>query len=62
MAQTINQADDDDMLPEYDLAKMKKLGRGVYYKGYRAEHTVRIRKEDGSVEVYHFPLKIKALL
>ncbi len=28
--------EDDDMLPEYDLSKLKLVGRGIYAERYRA--------------------------
>ena len=43
----------EEMLPEYDLRK--KGVRGKYYRAYRQGHTVRVRQEDGSVTVQHFP-------
>jgi len=43
------------MLPEYDLAG-KKAVRGKYYRAYRQGHTVKVRREDGTVSVRHFTL------
>lgn len=53
---------DDDMLPEYDFSKMGKGVRGKFYKAYRAGHTVRIHKEDGTVEVHYYTLEDGAVL
>ena len=30
------QKEDDEMLPEYDLSKLKLVGRGIYAERYRA--------------------------
>jgi hypothetical protein len=53
---------DDYMLPEYDLEKMGKGVSGKYYKAYRAGHTVRIHKEDGTIEIHHFTLEDGAVV
>lgn len=51
----------DDMLPEYDFSG--KVGiRGKYYRAYRRGHTVRIFREDGSVEMHYFTLEDGAVL
>ena len=43
----------DDMLPEYDLAGMKGV-RGKYYQAYRQGHTVTIHHEDGTITVQNY--------
>jgi hypothetical protein len=43
-----------DMLPKYDLSKMKIVGRGKYYRAYRKGHSVSILNEDGTIEVKHY--------
>lgn len=53
---------DDDMLPEYDFAKMSGGVRGKYHEAYRAGHTVKIVQEDGSVEVHYFTLEDGAVM
>lgn len=40
--------ENDDTLPEYDFKNMKGGVRGKYYKAYRAWHTVKIHKADGT--------------
>lgn len=52
----------DDILPEYDFAKMTGGVRGKYQEAYRAGHTVRITQEDGSVEVHYFTLEDGAVM
>ncbi len=47
---------EDDMLPEYDFSKMGEPVQGKYHEAYKAGHTVKIHKEDGSVEVHYFAL------
>jgi hypothetical protein len=46
--------ENDDMRPEYDFASMKRGVRGKYYKAYRAGHTVKIHKADGTTVVHYF--------
>ncbi len=41
---------------EYDFAKMKGGVRGKYYKAYRAGHTVKIHKANGTITIQHFRL------
>lgn len=41
---------------------MKGAVRGKYAKAYRAGHTVRVHKEDGSVEERHYSIKDGAVL
>ncbi len=45
----INIVEDDDMLPEYDVAKMPGGVRGKYAAAYREGHSVVIHHEDGAV-------------
>jgi hypothetical protein len=50
------QADeDDDMLPEYDFTGKQGV-RGKYYRAYRQGYTVRITRDDGTVDVQYFTL------
>ncbi len=44
----------DDMRAEYDFASMKGAVRGKYSKASREGHTVRVIREDGSVDVRHY--------
>jgi hypothetical protein len=53
---------DDDMLPEYDFKNMKGGVRGKYYKAYRAGHTVKIHKANGTTEVHSFKLEDGAVM
>jgi len=55
-------AERDDMRPEYDFKSMKGGVRGKYYKAYRAGHTVKIHKADGTTIVQHFQLEDGAVL
>ena len=41
----------DEMLPEYDFSGGI---RGKHHQAYRAGHTVKIHRRDGSVEEQHF--------
>ena len=52
----------NDMFPEYDFAKMESSVRGKYYKAYRAGHTVKIHKADGTTVVQHFTLEDGAVM
>jgi hypothetical protein len=52
----------DDMRPEYDLASMGGGVRGKYYKAYRAGHTVKIHKADGTTVVQYFTLEDGAVM
>lgn len=49
-------AEKDDMLPEYDF-EGKKGERGKYYQAYRRGHAVKVREEDGAVNVRYFTLE-----
>ncbi len=53
---------EDEMRPEYDFANMKGGVRGKYYHAYRAGHTVKIHKEDGTIETRYFTLKDGAVM
>jgi len=55
-------AERDDMRPEYDFKSMKGGVRGKYHKAYRAGHTVKIHKADGTIIVQHFKLEDGAVL
>ncbi len=52
----------DDMLPEYDFAKMKGGVRGKYYKAYREGHTVENHQADGTTSVQYFRLEEGAVM
>ena len=52
----------DEMRPEYDFKSMADGVRGKYYKAYRAGHTVKINKADGTVRVQHFKLEDGAVM
>jgi hypothetical protein len=41
---------------------MKGGVRGKYYKAYRAGHTVKVHKADGTMIVQHFQLEDSAVL
>ncbi len=58
----INVEEDDDMLPEYDFAKMSGGVRGKYHKAYREGHTVKIHKVDGKINVQYFTLEDGAVM
>jgi hypothetical protein len=45
--------DDDDMLPEYNLAEKQGV-RGKYYRAYRQGHTVAVHHEDGTTTTTHY--------
>lgn len=51
-----------DMRGEYDLASMGEGVRGKYYQDYRAGHTVKIHREDGTTVVQHFELEDGAVM
>ena len=52
----------EDMLPEYDFAKMKGGVRGKYYNAYREGHTVEIHQTDGTTSVQYFRLEDGAVM
>ncbi|MEW6667129.1 MAG: hypothetical protein AB1512_18150 [Thermodesulfobacteriota bacterium] len=54
--------DENDMRPEYDFGKMKGGVRGKYYQAYRAGHSVKIHKDDGTTVVQHFKLEDGAVM
>ncbi len=54
-------ANQDDMLPEYDFTGKHGV-RGKYYRAYRAGHTVKVYKTDGTVSVQHFKLEEGAVM
>lgn len=56
------EVDNNDMRPEYDFTKMVGGVRGKYYKAYRAGHTVKIHKADGTTLVQHFKLEDGAVM
>jgi hypothetical protein len=49
--------DKDDMQSEYDFKSMSGGVRGKYYKSYRAGHTVKIKKANGTTLVQRFKLE-----
>lgn len=54
--------ENDDMRPEYDFKSMKGGVRGKYYQAYRAGHTVKIHRSDGTTIVQHFKLEEGAVM
>jgi hypothetical protein len=54
--------DNNEMRPEYDFAKMTGGVRGKYHKAYRAGHTVKIHKADGTTVVQYFKLEDGAVM
>ena len=52
----------DDLRPEYDFKRMPGGVRGKYYQSYRAGHTVKIHKSNGTTTVQHFTLEEGAVL
>jgi len=54
--------ENDDMRPEYDFSSMAGGVRGKYYKAYRAGHTVKIHKTDGTITVQYFKLEEGAVM
>ncbi len=55
-------AENDEMRPEYDFTRMKGGVRGKYYKAYRAGHTVKVHKADGTTIVQYFQLEDGAVM
>ncbi|MER3514172.1 MAG: hypothetical protein C4310_07100 [Chloroflexota bacterium] len=55
-------AENDEMRPEYDFTRMKGGVRGKYYKAYRAGHTVKAHKVDGTTIVQYFQLEDGAVM
>lgn len=49
----------DEMREEYDFSSGV---RGKHYRAYRDGHTVRVIKEDGTVEERHFTLEDGAVM
>lgn len=58
----LDENDDDDMLPEYDFAKIGEPIRGKYHEAYKTGHTVKIYQEDDSVETHYFTLEDGSVL
>jgi len=52
----------DEMRPEYDFTTLSGGVRGKYYKAYRAGHTVKIHKADGTTLVHYFTLEDGAVM
>ena len=50
------------MRPEYDFKGMAGGVRGKYYKVYRARHTVKIHKANGTIPVQYFKLEDGAVM
>lgn len=48
-----------DLHDEYDFSSAR---RGQHYRGYREGHTVRVFKDDGTVETKHFTLAEGAVM
>jgi hypothetical protein len=53
---------DEDIRPEYDFSSMSGGVKGKYYKAYRAGHTVKVHKADGTTVVRHFKLEEGAVM
>lgn len=53
---------DDDLRPEYDFKSLKGGVRGKYYKAYRAGHSVKIHKSDGTIVIKHYKLEDGAVM
>ena len=51
----------DDMLQEYDFSG-KQGERGKYYQAYRQGHSVKIHKDDGTIETHYFTLEDGAVM
>jgi hypothetical protein len=51
-----------DLRPEYDFKRMEGGVRGKYYQSYRAGHTVKIHKSNGTTTVQYFTLEGAVLL
>jgi hypothetical protein len=51
-----------EMKAEYDLVKLSGGVRGKYYQDYRAGHTVKIHREDGTTITQHFELEDGAVM
>ena len=49
----------EEMREEYDFSGGV---RGKHFRAYRAGHTVRVTKNDGTVEVRHFTLEDGAVM
>lgn len=49
------------MTPEYDFSAQQGE-RGKYYQAYRAGHTVKIHKDDGTTETHYFTLEEGAVM
>lgn len=56
------EVDSNDTRSEYDFKSMAGGVRGKYYKAYRAGHTVKIHKADGTTFVQHFKLEDGAVM
>ncbi|MFA6978039.1 MAG: hypothetical protein WC209_01850 [Ignavibacteriaceae bacterium] len=54
--------ENNNIRPEYNFSKMAGGVRGKYYKAYRAGHTVKIHKVDGTTLVQHFKLEDGAVM
>lgn len=51
-----------EMRAEYDLTSLGDGVRGKYYQDYRAGHTVKVHREDGTTIIQHFDLKDGAVI
>ena len=56
---TTENRDNQDIRPEYDFTAGV---RGKHNKAYQKGHTVRIRKENGTVSVQHYTLEDGAVM
>ena len=57
----IEKSTSSGMLPEYDFTGKKGV-RGKYFEAYRKGHTVRIHKDDGTIETFYFTLEDGAVM
>ncbi len=57
----MSESDDNtkEMREEYDFSRGV---RGKHYRAYRAGHTIRVTKADGTVEERHFTLEDGAVM
>ncbi|MDP3684111.1 MAG: hypothetical protein Q8S01_09280 [Ignavibacteria bacterium] len=54
--------EDNNIQPEYNFTKIAGGIKGKYYQAYRAGHTVKIHREDGTTLVQHFKLEDGAVM
>ncbi len=54
--------EDDEIRAEYDFSHMAGGVRGKYYQAYRAGHTVKIERLDGTTTIQYFTLEDGAVM